>query len=959
MAAGLVELVYHMVDEDRGDECTCVGISLVRDPPSNAEYRSSNSPFITLRAFSGEIYRDGRVVHANEQHKAHPGDTIRVVVDLDSGSLSFQVNDLAPVTIASDLQGKTVYPVAYFYLGGGQEKFPIVRFKAESSRGAGSSGGVVQVDAPLQFQPLGNSCLEQEGSTLRRKKPEGAATGDLAYAYGVGPGEVDGVHAFRFKGLSGVSIGFGIVTSDALIAGFRGSPDTISSALTVLVWNTGRVLVGCLPEEVRAISYDPVDVIKKDETFTIRLKLGEESSLELVRSSKVIHVIPELGKRVPKGAAFHPFIALLAANDTITVEHQITFREAPGEEEGPPLKEWTSEIATLLRGPSPRRPSRAILEPTATLSLKDLLQHLDDPTSFYAPAALLEEVVRRGPDLAEADVGAVASAVGAALRRVGDNAVARAVGIEALLSPSILSAAKTEIVGTGVVPLLLEEGSVPSLTLLETLLTSLSTAFASYVRGLGALPALAGILKPGVQDEASDKALACLLLLLAPEGVIDSGLVALLQEKESLRPLMSSLVARYIQGTVPHERPIILEIIELLLSSGNKLDPADITFDKASYGAPFLLEPTGLEGALPDLPENLPAEAKREVAEQQEVWRGYVSRDGIHARSWFEASFLAIKDGDLLMLRCLLAVNHYAALVGDRPAFFGKGPWVGVLPPSALPATLLSAHDELAKLGFSKPEIRTLLVNKAKEFRKAKKDLELRESDPAKRYITHKVADGSEASFDSFPEAVGQFGFLHNDIVFSSRYPSWGLAKVVGVRGMRLWLQFQTDEGVTSRNDDWQFAGLRLVKSMKDPTGGGSTQFRLPLERGTRVVRGPDVRLLTHIMVVIRWLMSSRLCAVGLGQPGHVPGERWHGGGDGRQRRVVPRAVGQPHVQQLPVPARAPGYRALQRPARQPAPGAVPQGGGQPVRQGEGGCSRRAACRRGGEPQEGERGPAA
>jgi hypothetical protein len=41
--------------------CSCLGISLVPDPPLTAEYRSTGTPFITLRCFSGEIYREGQV----------------------------------------------------------------------------------------------------------------------------------------------------------------------------------------------------------------------------------------------------------------------------------------------------------------------------------------------------------------------------------------------------------------------------------------------------------------------------------------------------------------------------------------------------------------------------------------------------------------------------------------------------------------------------------------------------------------------------------------------------------------------------------------------------------------------------------------------------------------------------------------------------------------------------------
>jgi hypothetical protein len=57
ISSGTVTLTFQVLQEDKGDECTCLGVCLVPDPPATAEYRTSGSPFISLRLFSGEVYR--------------------------------------------------------------------------------------------------------------------------------------------------------------------------------------------------------------------------------------------------------------------------------------------------------------------------------------------------------------------------------------------------------------------------------------------------------------------------------------------------------------------------------------------------------------------------------------------------------------------------------------------------------------------------------------------------------------------------------------------------------------------------------------------------------------------------------------------------------------------------------------------------------------------------------------
>jgi hypothetical protein len=245
---------------------------------------------------------------------------------------------------------------------------------------------------------------------------------------------------------------------------------------------------------------------------------------------------------------------------------------------------------------------------------------------------------------------------------------------------------------------------------------------------------------------------------------------------------------------------------------------------------------------------------RRKMAEMLEVWRGHLPRGQGSggqcygsSKSWLQAAFWALHDGDAPLLKSLLLVPHFHAMVAERPAFSHShaGPWTDLLGhvPHALPATLLKAHDELLKLGHGNAELRPILVWHAREFRKAKKDMDCRRpSEAGKRWFRYPKIDGSLGTFAVDAKATAPFGFQHDDLVFASAVPQWGYGRVIGVEEGRLWLHFQTDDGASATEEGhWDFADLHLVRSCRDPGTGHSEVFRLPLDRGTRVVRGPDV----------------------------------------------------------------------------------------------------------------------
>lgn len=132
--------------------------------------------------------------------------------------------------------------------------------------------------------------------------------------------------------------------------------------------------------------------------------------------------------------------------------------------------------------------------------------------------------------------------------------------------------------------------------------------------------------------------------------------------------------------------------------------------------------------------------------------------------------------------------------------------------------------------------------------------------------------------------AVSAFGLRHSEYVSSRRFPSWGVARVVGVKDGRLWLHFQGDAGASTRDDHWHFADLQLIRSWHDPSlvGLEKSAFRLPLEDSTRVVRGPHVSLQSTRRLLLYscclWIMTHIfLMSVVL---------EWNGSGIGVTRTV-------------------------------------------------------------------------
>lgn len=889
---GIVELAYEIKQEDKDDECSCLGVSLVPDPPLSAEYRSSGTPFITLRCFSGEIYKEGQVVHVSDQFKAHPGDTVHVLIDSDAGTINFQVNEVAPVTVVSDLQGKTVYPVGFFYLGDAQasERWPIIELSVTISRVGKALASATAVDAPLAFTLLGDQhsllsqdggsasppMLQQEGSLIRRLPSLSRGGRSTSYAYAVGPGETAGVHTYRFKAITGLPTCCGLVSGDVLEPSparlTRGPPESLRCALAVAAWASGRVCAGVQPQGLQALALETDATRASSEVLTLRLKLvaGSEGRLELFRGTKLVYELSHVLRYLPAGTPVHPFVAMLAGGDSVTVDHQLIVRK---ELQGLDRKKWATRILeTVLLIDRLHRESS--LEPPRLLSLPGLLSYLQESGPAYRLADLLAELRHRLPACTTdpSDAADVASAlVTAARKHPGDADLRRQVA--SILALPAFEPHAALLVEAGITPVLLQtleaEGGDLALChdvlkLLGWLLEVLPPAFRSYVRSLGVWPVVAQHWEKG--DRAGYLKVARLVLEGGP-GVASESLAELVEAKQ-LQSVARLLASAYGQGgPAEDEAALLLTLHRLLTGSGGPDGEAGplaslqrVAAQRVCLAFPYFYSPdtiSELETALPPVasPALLDPNYRRKMAELLEMWRGHVSREGVASRSWLDAAFWALKDGDVALLKSLLLVPHFHAMVAERPAFTpgARGPWQAVLGPvGALPATLLRANDELVRMGYGSAETRALLVWQAREFRKAKKEMDSRRPSEQptggaagggkRRLFKYPRLDGSLGLFAVDARATAPFGFQHDDLVYAAAAPQWGYGRVIGVEGRRLWLHFQADGGATtSASGDWDLADLHLVRSCKDPGTGISEVFRLPLDRGTRVVRGPDV----------------------------------------------------------------------------------------------------------------------
>lgn len=113
-----------IVNENRGNEGTCIGVS--KYPIRDYSHRSTSDMWL-YRAYSGSLY------HSGERDTNFPsysqGDYITVVLDMDSKTLSFGKNGEEPRVAFDNVDAPELYPCVMFYSTSPGEKVKITDMK--------------------------------------------------------------------------------------------------------------------------------------------------------------------------------------------------------------------------------------------------------------------------------------------------------------------------------------------------------------------------------------------------------------------------------------------------------------------------------------------------------------------------------------------------------------------------------------------------------------------------------------------------------------------------------------------------------------------------------------------------------------------------------------------------------------------------------------------------------------
>ena len=121
IAAGRASWEMKIVDDAKDGECTAFGVVALW-PVTDCTYNSNQ--MYTYRAYNGECYGLGSQKGTNE--KFHPGDVVRMDLDLGAGTLGFAVNGAPQSFVFTGVSGP-VTPVCFFY--GQVKSAALVSFK--------------------------------------------------------------------------------------------------------------------------------------------------------------------------------------------------------------------------------------------------------------------------------------------------------------------------------------------------------------------------------------------------------------------------------------------------------------------------------------------------------------------------------------------------------------------------------------------------------------------------------------------------------------------------------------------------------------------------------------------------------------------------------------------------------------------------------------------------------------
>lgn len=144
---------FHDDEDTLNSECTAYGA--VKKPLTSFDY--TNSQCLMYRAYNAQLYGQGKQM--GDRKKIHPGDTVRIEVDMDEGTMRYFVNGEDQGVCFTGISG-TIYPACGFYSN--NKQISITRFERP-----GESKGVTVQNIPraLVLDPITNLVWGYRDST--------------------------------------------------------------------------------------------------------------------------------------------------------------------------------------------------------------------------------------------------------------------------------------------------------------------------------------------------------------------------------------------------------------------------------------------------------------------------------------------------------------------------------------------------------------------------------------------------------------------------------------------------------------------------------------------------------------------------------------------------------------------------------------------------------------------------
>lgn len=120
------------LDEDTTSQCSCFGA--VQKPVTNTNYEYSPDMWM-YRSYNGRHYQNGSGQESTR--RIYKGDTVRVEVDMDEGTMRYIINGEDQGIAFKNLKGRSIWPACAFYSS--SRKVTLLKFEGMRAGGGGKA----------------------------------------------------------------------------------------------------------------------------------------------------------------------------------------------------------------------------------------------------------------------------------------------------------------------------------------------------------------------------------------------------------------------------------------------------------------------------------------------------------------------------------------------------------------------------------------------------------------------------------------------------------------------------------------------------------------------------------------------------------------------------------------------------------------------------------------------------